>query len=334
MNQGPSADPIGGPNDLKSIDELLKQNTELWIGAAPIPGSPPSHPERPPSDPGTAYDRLPPLEPPRDRKPPTAFVLSKLRRPTFVVSRGSVPAYLQTDASLAVKLTCGESIVPTHEDPERDRSWLTAHHAHIYPQPQTGSTSGPTEKSVIDAVLIERGLRIKYHRTDTAVSGFLASEPGALEQPAKSTRLVHESYQQLPTDHDYNLAAYRRRHPEREPRPLRQTTSGSRDGDGDGKGLNRKDSGTSGRTMRTAEESPPSAQSSRRGSIHSDVTEGGGIRGSRSQLIEQTIAYNAAHVPHRTWIETDKGRAYGFAGGPRFWTDRIEGGSMNEEINL
>jgi hypothetical protein len=323
MNQGQSQDPIGGANDEDTVFNLLQANTQRWMGEGAA-ARPPSHPERPPSDPGTAYNRLPPLKPPRDSKPPTAFVLSKLRRPAFVVNRGSVPTYLQTDVSLAVKLTCGESIVPTHEDPERDRLWLTAHHAQFNPQPQTRSTSGPTEKSVIDAVLIERGLRIMYHRTDTAVPASTASEPGALEQPAKSIRLVHESYQQLSTDHDYQLADYRRRHPEHE---LRQTTSGSRDG----KAPNRKDSGTSGRTMRTAEESP---QGSRRGSIHSDVTEGGGIRGDRSQLIEQTIAYDAADVPHRTWIETDKGRAYGFAGGPRFWTERIEGGSMNEEINL
>ena len=324
MNQGSTSDPFGGPIDPDSIGELLEENTKLRMNAAPISGPPPDYPERPPSDPGTAYDRLSPPKPPRDTKPPTEFVHPKLRRPAFVVNRGSVPSFLQTNATLATWLTYGESIIPTHDNPETDRSWLTAHHAYIHPQPQTRSTNG-TKKSVIDAVLIERGLRIRYHRTDTAVPAFPASEPGALEEPARSTRLVQESYRQLATDHDHNLADYRRRHPEGE---LRQMTSGTRDGGAP----NRKYSGTSQREI--ANRSPSSARSSRRGSIDSDVTEGGGIHGYRRQFIEQTVAYDAADVPHRTWIETDKGRAYGFAGGLKLWNESIEGSSMNEEISL
>lgn len=254
-------------------------------------------------------------------------------RPDFVAQRGKVPVFFESDDVYADRVTPGQSLIRTYEDPSLDLLWLKNKGARITDNTRANYTQadyieGSAKTSVIDAFLEDRGLVVHYYRTDVALPPTLASSSGRPGEPARSTRRVRESYHQVETEHDQQLAEYRQRHPEG---AFRQTSSGSRDGDS--KAPDRKDSASSGHSRNHEEASPSSARSSRRGSIGSGVTDGGGIHGWRELYTKQTVNYKAG-VPYRTWDETDEGSVHGFAGGPVRWKEHIGGSSRNEDFYI
>jgi len=334
MNQGSDGDldPIGGPVDPDAIEDLLEENTALWLNAGLTVHAPPNSAMPPPSDPGSAYERLTPVKAgTEDEKRPFPYVHSIMGRPNFVATRGYVDTFFQSDFHSATFLKYGESLIPTHQTPDDDRRWLSKLNAKFYDDEQPEDKLGSTHDERIRAVLVKRGLRVVYHRVDTATYA-RRSRSGRRENPARSTRWVCESYEQVPTIHDYNLADYRRRHPEF---PSRQDVPRSLSRRGAGKqpeDRSRSRGNESGRAYMS--QAASSGRSSRRGSISSIVEGGEGLRGKREQYVEQELNYDADNVPRRAWSELDKGSATGFADGPKSWKCLTEGCSKNEVLNM
>jgi hypothetical protein len=338
MDQGSNGyDPLGNPNDADTVDRLFKENTELWQGATDAAAkAPPDSPRLPPSHPGTAYNRLPPLELEQSHMPLT---------PQFVAERRSQLAFLDTDASLAGFLPYGVSIVPTHKKIEEHRAWLHSHGAYIYDEPRPGPiTHGSTTTEGVRAEILAKGLLVKYSRRNTTTKA-PQSRTDRRDPPSITRRWVYESYKQQVTQHDVELANYRQANPEFPPHPERPPHTGSpprqpvfAQRGAESRPPSRRNSGRydqqssrgGGSSQSTMVEGPPSVRSSRRGSMSSDVTRGGGKTGEREEFTEQELSYTSAGLPRTRWSFIDQGSAYGFAKHRKSWYDRVEGHSTNE----
>ena len=304
------------------------------MDAAPISGSPPSYPERPPSAPGTSYDRLEELPGPKEepkRRSSSRFVTPELGEPYYATNRADSHLAFFSDSNSQERPEFAQSIIPIREDNIENYRVLVENGAQIYDDPNVHRYEGPQTISKLTGRLFKDGLVVDLTRIDTV-------------QPGRKTRWIVESYR-----HGYSrIDRHRGQHINRATRgleppsdfhrsysiyqpagvkssvapsakdPVRTSSGGSSHGSLVSK-LREGVLGTEGKNRHDAS-GPKSRQ------------EGRGTRGEREEWIEQTTFRDDRGVLRHRVTRKDKGSVrWTTDGTPQSWKSTFTSGTNNCE---